>query len=125
MSTWTERELAELSRAREIRVAGRRTDGSTRTLTIVWQVVVDDALYVRSVRGSSGGWYRGATRHDEGVIEWDGHQRDVTYTRDPGHDDAIDAGYLAKYGDGPPTRSITSPAAKDTTLRIDPRFAGG
>lgn len=41
MSTWTDAELAQLDRDAEVRVAGRRADGSSRTLTIVWHVVVD------------------------------------------------------------------------------------
>jgi hypothetical protein len=121
VSNWSTQDLAALRRAREIRVAGRRADGSQRTLTIVWHVVVDDALFVRSVRGAAGQWYRGVTRHDEGVIDWDGHPRDVSYISDHDHDEAIDAAYLAKYGNGSAAQSIMSPAATETTLRIEPR----
>ena len=54
MSAWTAAELQALDRIGEVRVAGRRQDGSLRTLTIVWHVVVDENLYVRSVRGVEG-----------------------------------------------------------------------
>ena len=51
-------EAFELDRASQVRVAGRRADGSSRTLVIVWHVVVDGELYLRSVKGPQGEWYK-------------------------------------------------------------------
>jgi hypothetical protein len=122
MSTWTKQDLDTLDRASEIRVAGRRQDGSARTLVTVWHVVVDGALYVRSVYGPSGQWYKGVTRHHEGFVAWrSGDPRSVTYVPDRDHDEAIDAAYFKKYGRGAPSQHITSPEAKTTTLRVEPR----
>ena len=121
MPTWTAVELRSLDRAHEIRVAGRRKDGSLRTLTIVWHVVVDGALYVRSVNGADGQWYKGVTRHLEGAVSWDGQTRDARYTPDDSHDASIDTAYAGKYGTGSATRAITNGKATATTLRIDPR----
>ena len=120
MSTWTAEELAALDSVHEIRVAGRRGDGSLRKLVTIWNVVVDGAVYVRSVRGSNGRWYQAVLRHSDGVINWDGNTRDVTYTSDSLHDTEIDAAYFAKYGNGASTRSIVNVTAKQTTLRVDP-----
>ncbi|WP_344094950.1 DUF2255 family protein [Microbacterium deminutum] len=122
--TWTGQELAELDRASEVRVAGRRADGSSRTLTIVWHVVVDGDLYLRSVNGPDGQWYKGVARHLEGFVHWGNIIREVSFTLDASHDDEIDAAYFVKYGNGSPSRSITSPLAKQTTLRVDPRRLG-
>jgi len=121
MAAWTTDELDALDHANEVRVAGRRKDGTTRTLTIIWHVVVDGVLYARSVRGPEGQWYRGVSHHHEGVIAWADGTRDVRFTRDADHDAQIDAAYAAKYGNGEATRRITSEIAKQTTLRIDPR----
>ena len=121
MSAWTAEELHALDRVSEIRVAGRRQDGSLRTLTIVWHAVVDGSLYVRSVRGVEGSWYKGVVRHHEGAISWAGQTRDVTYIPDHKADDQIDKAYVDKYGNGSPTRAITNTTAKATTLRIEPR----
>ncbi|WP_243076272.1 DUF2255 family protein [Microbacterium sp. SS28] len=121
MTGWTDTELRELDRSGEVRVAGRRADGTSRTLTIVWHVVVDGKLYLRSVKGPGGEWYKGVARHFEGFLRWGANTRAVAYTLDPSHDDAIDKAYFAKYGNGSPSRSITSPLAKQTTLRVDPR----
>ena len=118
---WPAMELHELDRANEVAVAGRRADGSSRTLTIVWHVVVDGDLYLRSVKGPDGQWYQGVARHFEGYLRWANNTRRVTYTIDASHDDAVDAAYFAKYGNGSPSRSITSALARQTTLRVDPR----
>lgn len=120
MDAWTPEELDQLGRADTIRVAGRRMDGSSRTLVIVWQVVVDGVLYLRSVKGPEGEWYKGVARHHEGFISRGGNTRAVVFTRDEDHDPAIDAAYLEKYGDGPSTTAINTDLAKQTTLRVDP-----
>lgn len=121
MSGWTDAELRGLDKAGEVRVAGRRADGSSRTLVIVWHVVVDGALYLRSVKGPQGEWYKGVARYFEGFLSWGGQTREVSYTLDSSRDDAIDAAYARKYGNGSATRAITNTLSKQTTLRVDPR----
>ena len=121
MTSWPEQQLAAVARMNEIQVAGRRLDGSSRTLVTVWHVVVDDALYVRSVYGPEGQWYKGVTRYLEGFVSWRSESHAVTYIPDQTHDEAIDAAYFDKYGRGAPSQHITSPSAKTTTLRIEPR----
>lgn len=121
MSGWTDAELRELDRASEVRIAGRRADGSSRTPVIVWHVVVDGALYLRSVKGPQGQWYRGVARYFEGFLSEGGQTRAVAYTLDSSRDAAIDAAYTAKYGSGSSTRAITNALSKQTTLRVDPR----
>jgi hypothetical protein len=118
---WTAAELARLDRASEVRVAGRRADGSSRTLTIVWHVVVDGNLYLRSVNGPDGQWHRGVVHHHEGLLHTAGATRQVTFTLDHSHDADIDTAYFVKYGNGAPSHAITSQQARRTTLRVDPR----
>lgn len=120
MTDWTASELDSLDRSSEIRVAGRRDDGTLRKLVIIWHVVVDGALYARSVRGEEGKWYQGVTQRMEGAISWAGQTRDVRYIRDADHDAAIDDAYFAKYGRGEASQRITSPTANATTLRVEP-----
>lgn len=97
-----------------------------RTSKIVWHIVVDDALYIRSVRGTEGAWYRGVQRTSSGVIDADVIDADVIdadveFTHDHSRDDAIDTAYHDKYGNGAAVRAITSEQARATTLRVDPR----
>jgi hypothetical protein len=118
--TWDPDDLAALERVGEIDVAAHRADGTLRDPRIVWHVVVDGALFVRSVRGEGGAWYRGVLRTGTGVVDGGGVRVDVTFTPDADHDDAIDAAYRARYGSGSAVRAITDPVAVATTLRVDP-----
>ncbi|KRD35212.1 hypothetical protein ASE27_15550 [Oerskovia sp. Root918] len=120
MSDWNSAELAAIDADGELRVTAHRPDGTLRTPRIVWHVVVDDHLYIRSVRGTDGAWYRGVQRTGTGQIDSGGIRTDVTFVRDDSHDDAIDAAYRAKYGDGSAVDHITAPAARATTLRVEP-----
>jgi hypothetical protein len=121
MSNWTTDELIQIGNAGELRIAGRRADGTLRKLVIIWQVRVDDDIYVRSVNGPTAAWYRGTQALGEGHIECGGISKDVTFTTDDSKDAEIDAAYRAKYGNGSPVHSITSSIATSTTQRVDPR----
>lgn len=121
MTDWNPADLAAIDGTGEIRVAAHRPDGTLRPSTIVWHVVVEDALFVRSVRGDDGAWYRAVRRTGTGAIDAGGVHADVAFTPDDSHDTAIDAAYRAKYGTGSPVRAITNAVATATTLRVDPR----
>lgn len=121
MADWTPAELAAIGDDGELRVAAHRPDGTLRTPRIVWHVVVDGALFIRSVYGEAGAWYRGVQRTGTGTVDAGGVRKDVTLTRDDAHDDAVDRAYRTKYGRGSAVDAITSPTARATTLRIDPR----
>ena len=54
MSKWPTSDLAAIAADDELRVAARRADGTLRDPRIVWHVTLDDALYIRSVRGDAG-----------------------------------------------------------------------
>lgn len=121
MSTWAHDELERIGAAGELRIAGLRADDTLRTFVIIWQVRVDDDIYVRSVNGPDAAWYRGTQIRGEGRIQAGGISKDVVFTRDDSMDAEIDVAYRAKYGSGSPVRAITSPLATSTTLRVDPR----
>ncbi|MDN4472418.1 DUF2255 family protein [Demequina zhanjiangensis] len=121
MTEWNPDDLASLASKSEVQVAGRRKDGSPRTLVTIWQVVVDDQVYVRSWHGADGQWYKGVMRHGEGFMSWDGDPAPVTYIPDASRDDEIDAAYVAKYGRNMYSDGMTNAQARATTLRVEPR----
>lgn len=121
MSDWEPAALRAFERAGEIDIAAYRPDGTLRTPRIVWHVVVDGSLYLRSVRGEEGAWDRGVLRTGIGQIRWGGATAQVTFVADHSQDGAIDRAYRAKYGGGSPVVAITSPTASATTLRVEPR----
>lgn len=94
----------------------------------MWIVRHGEAVYVRSVNGTSAAWYRGLQTRHEGHLSARDVARDVVFVEvgahagdDAGLDDALDAAYRAEYRRWPgPVASITSPTARGTTLRVDP-----
>jgi hypothetical protein len=121
MTDWTAADLAAINADDELDVAVHRTDGTLRTPRIVWHVVVDNVLYIRSVRGQDGAWYRAVEQTRTGAIDAGGVRAEVVLIRDDTRDDAVDAAYHAKYGNGLAVDRITAPAARATTLRVEPR----
>jgi hypothetical protein len=123
MPTWTRDELSKVAEADELEVTSLRRDGTPSSPRTIWVVQVGDDLYIRSVNGTSGAWYRGTQIRHEGHVDVGGVSRDVTFT-DIGHDmDAqVDAAYRDKYRRyaANVVDSIVAPQAESTTMRLDP-----
>jgi hypothetical protein len=125
MAAWTNDELERLGAARELRIAGRRADGSLRRPVIIWAVRIGDDIYVRSVRGPAGGWFRGVLERHEGWIDSGGVEKDVVFEDvDPADplNDRMDQAYADKYGAG--SSSVLAMLTEDvrlTTLKVSPR----
>jgi hypothetical protein len=123
MADWNPTELERIASAREIEVSSLREEGALTKPVTIWAVRLEDELYVRSVRGDAGGWFKAAERRHEGRIEADTAAVDVTFEDAPHHlDEEIDAAYKEKYGyPSDSVDSITSDGAKATTIRVVPR----
>ncbi len=123
MTDWTAGELAAIDAVDELHIASLRRDGSWSSSRIVWMVVVDGDLYVRSVRGPDAAWYRSTQVRHQGRLEAGAVTRNVSYERaDSELDDRIDAAYRSKYGRYARSTvdSTTSRQARSTTLRLVP-----
>jgi hypothetical protein len=123
MPDWNPTELGAIGATREIEISSLREDGTLTKPVTIWTVRVGDELYVRSVRGGKGGWYRAAEQRHEGRIEAGDAALDVTYEDAAHHlDEEIDAAYKEKYGyPSSPVDSIVTDEAKATTTRVVPR----
>jgi hypothetical protein len=124
MTQWTSDQLDKIGGAEEVQIASVRPDGTLREPVTVWVVRSGDDLYVRSVRGRSGHWFRGTQERHEGRIGAAGAQQDVTFV-DADHDidDEVDAAYRAKYRRyaGSILNSVLTPEARSTTVKLVPR----
>ena len=126
MTGWKSDELVRIGGAEEVQIAPGRQDGSLGKPVTVWIVRHGDDLYVRSVRGRDGHWFRGTQERHEGRLRAGGVDREVTFV-DAGHDtdDEIDAAYRAKYRRyaGRILDSVLTPGARSTTIRLVARAA--
>jgi hypothetical protein len=124
MMSWTKDELTRIGNAEELRIASVRRDGKLTDPVTIWVVRHEDDLYVRSVNGRTGTWFRRAQVRNEGHIQADGVGRDVSFTTaDPGLGDEIDAAYRRKYhryGENI-LGSVVSRQARAATIRLIPR----
>ena len=124
MTTWMSDELNKVGTAEELEIASLRRDGTLRKRVTIWVVRHGDDLYVRSVNGPTGTWFRGAQVRQEGHIQAGGVDKDVTFVEaDHDMDDEIDAAYRTKYHRYAASivGRVTSPEARSTTIKLVPR----
>jgi hypothetical protein len=126
MTAWTSDELRKIGAAEELQIASVRRDGMLRTPVTIWVARHGDDLYVRSVNGRTGTWFRGTQVRHEGRIWAGGVEKDVTFV-DAHSDinDQIDAAYRTKYRrySASIVNSIVSPKARSATIKLVPRSA--
>ena len=122
---WTSDELNKIGRAEELEIAPRRRDGTLRNPVTIWVVRLGDDLYVRSYKGRTSAWFRGAQARHEGHIRAGGVDKDVALVEEaaPDLNDRIDAAYCSKYRRYAASivGSIMSLEARSATIKLVPR----
>ncbi len=124
MTAWTSDELRKFGAEEELEIASVRRDGTLRTPVTIWVVRHGDDVYVRSVNGRTGAWFRGTQVHHEGRIWAGGVEKDVTFVdADPDLNNQIDAAYRKKYRRYAESivSNIVTPAARSATIKLVPR----
>lgn len=123
MAGWDQGELDRVEAAQELRLQSERRDGTLREPVTLWVARVGDGVYVGSVRGREGSWFRGTQTRKQGRVHAGGVSRDVRFEdADPGVLDAVEAAYRTKYCAYPDIleRSIT-PRLRAAVLQLVPR----
>ena len=116
--------LQLLDRSREVRIETRRNADSPVHRTIVWVVVVEGGVYVRSVRGQKGRWYREISSNPEGALH--AGERRIPVRAAPATDeatvDAVSEAYRRKYEESwpGPTAAMLRPDVLPTTVKLTP-----
>jgi len=112
--------LRELRGLREVSL---RTEKHSQSAVVIWVVVADDEVFVRSVRGSKGRWYRDLATGGSATLEFAGRRLAVQAL--PASDAGSIAGasheYLRKYQPSPYAQSIVRAEILPTTLRLELR----
>ena len=121
-----ESDLDLLATTREIRVETRSKSGDVHR-TIVWPLVRDGAVYLRSYRGPDGRWYREALADPDIALLFD--RRRVPARAVPALDavsvEACSTALKEKYRRSYSLEAMLEPAVLPTTLRIEPAQALG
>jgi|SRR5579864_695477 len=124
MKQWTSDQLEKIGRAEEVQISSAQRDGTMGKPVTVWAVRHGDDVFVRSVRGRRGLWFRGTQRRHEGRIRAGGVEQDVTFVdADHAVEAEIDDAYRTKYRRyaGSILNSVLTPEARSTTIKLVPR----
>lgn len=112
--------LALLERAKIVDVETRATDGARHRVPI-WVVTVDGAVYVASVRGTKGRWWRELVAR-RGALVTGGRRLAVRAhrVRSPATREAVAKAYATKYrGSRASVLAMRRAEVLDTTLRLE------
>jgi len=98
-----------------------RTQAHADKSVVIWLVVADGALFVRSARGPKGRWYRDITAHAQASLEFSGRRVAVQAVpvTDPQSIECVSREYQRKYGRSPYVQSVLRAEVVATTLRLD------
>jgi hypothetical protein len=120
MANFAAETLRELRDLQEIAI---RTEKHPKTAVVIWVVVADDEVFVRSVKGARGRWYRDLAAGGPAALEFAGRRLAVQAI--PATDPAAIAGasreYLRKYQRSPYAQAMVKSEILSTTLRLEPR----
>ena len=112
--------LRELRDLQEVTI---RTEKHPESAVVIWIAVADDEVFVRSVRGTNGRWYRDLAAGRAATLEFAGRQ--VAVEAIPASDpDAVARAsreYLRKYQPSPYAQAMVKSEVLPTTLRLEPR----
>lgn len=116
----TDNQLTRLDETREVHI---RTRSGDRTVeTIIWIIVANGTVYVRSVRGEGGRWYKRALANPEVDIVLDGTEIPfgAVHVDDTDEIEAVSNALRDKYPPGGSLDRMTADTVLDTTLRLEP-----
>jgi hypothetical protein len=112
-----------LRELRDVQEVAIRTGKHPESAVVIWVVVADDEVFVRSVRGSKGRWYRDLAAGGPATLELS--SRRLAVQAIPASDSAqvgrASREYLRKYQASPYAQAMVSPEVLPTTLRLEPR----
>jgi hypothetical protein len=116
--------LRLLDETREVRIETRRDAHSPEHRTIIWVVVVEGEVFVRSLRGQRGRWYREISSNPEGALHAKNDRIAVQAAPATGEAtvDAVSAAFRSKYQQSSPasTEAMVRPETLPTTLKLSP-----
>jgi hypothetical protein len=111
-----------LQRLHDTREVAIRTGKHPDSAVVIW-VVADEDVFVRSVRGPRGRWYKDLEIGGDATLEFGGRRVSVRAipAADQASVDRASREYLRKYRTSPYAQSMVRSDTLPTTLRLEPR----
>ncbi|MDI6666706.1 DUF2255 family protein [Leuconostoc falkenbergense] len=76
---WTIAQLQKIDQNDDLHIAPVRKNGDIGTPTWIWEVIVDNRLFVRAYNGVHSSWYQSALENNGGIIEAAGERHNVVF----------------------------------------------
>jgi hypothetical protein len=116
-------EADTLGDLRDLEEVSIRTEKHPDSAVVIWVVVADEEVFVRSFRGAMGRWYRDLAAGGAATLEFAGRRLAVQAiaAKDPVAVDRASREYLRKYRPSPYAQAMVKPELLPTTLRLEPR----
>lgn len=123
MKAFSSDNLALIDAAEEVEIeTGDMLEGQSHR-AVIWVVVEGGDVFVRSVRGTRGRWFRELTANGQGFLHVGGQAIAVRATpaSDPTSVERCSRGLGRKYTNDASLRSMLRADVLPTTLRLEPR----
>lgn len=119
--SFSREDLALLGAAEEVEIETGLPD-APRHRTIIWIVVDGSDVFVRSVRGPAGRWYRELVANPDVGVHLDGRRlaAKAVPARDPKSITRTSSSLKTKYARDPALGAMLRPDTLDTTIRLEP-----
>jgi len=123
MSEWTPQEVHAISEIEEVHVAPLTGDGTPQDGVVIWAVTNGSEVFIRSVRGAKGRWYRRIRETGRAVFTAGDISREVAF--EPVNEiqnQAVTDAYNAKYAAQPDEYRLpmVEGPSVETTLKVVP-----
>ena len=115
---------ATLQELRDVQEVAIRTDKHPKSAVVIWVVVADNEVFVRSWRGAKGRWYCDLATGGVATLELAGGRKLAVQALPAGEDDAVarvTREFLRKYRRSSHAPEMVRPETLPTTLRLEPR----
>jgi hypothetical protein len=116
-------DTATLNALRDLKEVAIRTEKHPNSAVTIWIVVDGDTVFIRSVKGATGRWYKDLAQGGPATLEFDGRQVPVQAipATDAASVERASRQYLSKYRTSPYAEPMVRAEVLPTTLRLEPR----
>jgi hypothetical protein len=120
---FTDDELRLLDETAEVEIETQALGSTVLHRTLIWVVVDGQHVFVRSVRGAEGRWYREARANPEVAIHLKKRRIPAVaiHAPDPQSIERTSGALSRKYAGDPATKLVLAAKTLDSTLRLEPR----